>query len=244
MAAIDFTPSTQPPVASGIDRCVLYSQDIWRPWFGIVGIETDNEFVGQTITYQDGFGQRSQVSLTDFSAVVSCYQFPDEVEELVFGMSYRVYTNLERTEYELHLVYNCIGALDGLSYVTTSDQPSVMGFSIRISTRPNQIPIKGYQPGTHLIIRSDSIWEEALKAIEDVLYGNDTDDPRLPSIDETIEILETYVELRITDHGDGSWTAEEINTTGIINMIDGSTFEIDSPSAKFIDHEIYTIHSF
>ena len=65
----------------------------------------------------------------------------------------------------------------------------------------------------------------------------------MPSIDEVIEILEQYVSLRITDHGDGTWSAEEINTTGIIQMEDDTEFSITWDSAKYIDDQVYTIES-
>ena len=243
MAAIDFTTPTEKSVGSGLDRCVVYTYNDYEPWFGIVSIDAGYVDGGTTMVYVDGEGNRAQTTLTGFESNVVCYNYPESLEDQEFGMCYRVYTNQMHTEYELHLVYKCKARLDTLSFVTLTRDPNIQHFSFDISTTPKYIPIKGYQPGSHLIIRTDKLWEEAIFEIESKLYGSEEEDPTLPPIDEVVEILERYVDLRITDHGDGSWTAEEINTTGIINMVDSTTFEIDWESGRFIGDEIYTIHS-
>lgn len=243
MVAIEFTTPFEKNVVSGLDRCVIYTYNDYEPWFGIVSIDSNQTDGEITTTYLDGAGNRFQTTLTGFEANAVCYNFPEAIETQDFGMCYRVYTNESLSEYELHLVYGCSAKIDSLNFVTLTRDPNIQYFSFDISTTPKYIPIKGYQPGSHLIIRTDKLWKEAIFEIESKLYGSDEEDPRLPSIEEVIEILERFVDLRITDHGDGSWTAEEINKTGIISMIDSTTFEIDWDSGRFIDDEIYTIHS-
>lgn len=243
MAAISFNTPSEKDVVSGLDRCIVYNYNSFEPWSGIVSIDSSYTDGETTITYVDGSANRAQTTLTGFEATVVCYSFPEVIEDVLFGMCYRVYTNQAQTEYDLHLVYGCKAKMDGLSFVTLTRDPNIQHFSFDISTTPEYIPIKGFQPGSHLIIRTNKLWEEAIFEIESTLYGTENEDPRLPSIDEVIEILERFVYLRITDHGDGSWTAEEINTSGIITMLDSTTFEIDWDSGRFVDDEIYTIHS-
>ena len=241
MAAIIFTTSLEKPISSGVDRGVVYTKNSYAQWFGLVEVKTQYSDTDQKTVYVDGMMNRVQTTLTGFDASCVCYYFPEEIEDVVFGFTYRTHT--DATHYETHLVYGCRAKLDDLRGSTLSSTINATYFTIALTTKPEYIPIKGYVPGSHLVIRSDTIWSEALKAIEDALYGTSTTDPRMPSIDEVIEILEQYVSLRVTAHGDGTWTAEEINTTGIIKMEDTTEFSITWDSAKYIDDQVYTIES-
>lgn len=241
MGSLDFTTPLIKNFDSGIDRGVIYTPSEYTQWFGIVELETKYTDTNQNVVYVDGMMNRVQTSFTGFEATCVCYHYPEEIEEGSFNFTYRVLTS--PVDYELHLVYGCKAKMDNLQVFTLSSSPSIPHFSIELSTVPEYIPIKGYVPGSHLVIRSNLIWEEAIKKIEDTLYGTGTTDPHMPSIEDVVDLLEQYVSLRITDHGDGTWTAEELNTSGIIKMEDSTEFSIDWDSARYIDEQVYTIHS-
>jgi len=91
------------------------------------------------------------------------------------------------------------------------------------------------------VISADVAYSSALSDLEDVLYGSATTDPRIPLPAEILSIFEENSILQIIDNGDGTWTA--IGPSSAIIMLDSITFQIDWPSAVFIDANSYSIHS-
>jgi hypothetical protein len=92
-----------------------------------------------------------------------------------------------------------------------------------------------------LTIVVDDVQPGALADLEALIYGDDDNDPVLPSPTEVLEIFESHTTLRITDNGDGSWTATGPDSA--IVMLDATTFQITWPSAIFIDATSYKISS-
>lgn len=243
MSTIDFQIYNT-SISSGLDRCVVYTESNYECWYGLVYIDTENEIDSSVVYYVDGNPLRQTLGTSVFKGKLGCYFYPELIDDSYFGMTYRVYTNLSQTEYELHLVYNCRSKLNGVTSASLSSTPNIPGFVLDLSTLPFKRPFNGFAPASHIVISSSDIWVEAIKSLEDILYGTKEVDPRMPTIDEVISVLEEYVSLRITDHGDGTWTAEEINVTGLISIDQTNRkFEISSSSAMFIDDFTYTIAS-
>ena len=241
MPVIDFQKPFAIGGSSGLDRGVVYHADEFEPWIGLYSLEYESDAETETVVYVDGVGQRAQLVLTGFQATVQCYLFPELIDNHTFDFTYRTFDAYGRTL--IHLVYGCRATLSSMSNVSLETTTNAQAFTVGLSAVPRKLNHHGFRPASHLIIHESLIWPEALKAIEDVLYGTTTTDPRMPSIDEVIEILEKYVSLRVTAHGDGTWTAEEINTTGIIKMVDITEFSITWDSALYIDNQVYTIQS-
>lgn len=80
-----------------------------------------------------------------------------------------------------------------------------------------------------------------VQAFEDVLYGTDSYSSRLPGPDEVLEIFEEHSILRVIDDGDGTYTV--IGPDEAITMLDSTTYEINWPSAVWIDSDYYTLSS-
>ncbi len=51
------------------------------------------------------------------------------------------------------------------------------------------IPVDGYKPTSHIVLNSMKVDAEKLKSIESIIYGSDTEEPRLPLPDEIISLL-------------------------------------------------------
>ena len=241
MSVIDFQKPSAIGGFSGLDRGVIYHADEFEPWIGLYSLEYESDAETETVVYVDGVGQRAQLVLTGFQATVQCYLFPELIDNHTFDFTYRTFDAYGRTL--IHLVYGCRASLSSMSNVSLETTANAQAFTVGLSAVPRKLHHHGFRPASHLIIHESLAWPEALKAIEDALYGTSTTDPYMPSIDAVIEILEQYVSLRITDHGDGTWSAEEINTTSIIQMEDDTEFSITWDSAKYIDDQVYTIES-
>lgn len=224
----------------GVSRGMYYPRNgTGEAWPGISAIDSEETERSQKIIFVDGEGQVLSFTETDFEAVISCYTFPDEVDESIFDFAYRV----ERgdTGYELHLVYGCTASLDSQDWYTIEDDPDAAQFTVSISTMPPNSSVPGLTLRSHLIIRSTDLYENALSGLEDILYGTDDEEPRMPSQDELVEFLESWAILRIIDHGDGTWTA--IGPDDAVKMISATEFQISWPSAKIIDLDSYIVSS-
>jgi len=137
--------------------------------------------------------------------------------------------------YKIHLVYNTKISPGNVSHKQFEVDP----FSWDFTSLP--IKIFGERRSAHLIVDASKSYSSTMEDLEDVLYGSDTELPHLPLPEELLSIFESNAILRITDNGDGTWTADGPDEA--IVMLDSTTFEITWPSAIYIDAVSYTISS-
>lgn len=93
--------------------------------------------------------------------------------------------------YKLHLVYGGLASPSERGYQTVNDSPEPINPSWEVTTTPVDVP--GFKPTARLIITSTKADPAKLKALEDILYGTDTEEPRLPLPEEVIELLKSAV---------------------------------------------------
>lgn len=258
MSKITWDKSSSRIYETGIDRGVLYPKG--GPavaWNGLTYVkETTKEF-GESVFYLDGTKVRNQVTLGSFSALLAAITYPKEFNNYngytnnfinqqkrnTFGLCYRTkigndVDNLDHG-YKLHLVYNAIAFPDSSIYATLGDASDLSTFSWSLSTKPFHVP--GFRATSHLVIDSTKVYAWVIPLIENLLYGTDSQNPKLPAITEVLELFEKNTLLRIIDHGDGTWSA--IGSDDIISMIDSTTFQISWPTAVYIDEVSYRISS-
>lgn len=220
--------------STGVDRGVYFPQ-VGPPeaWTGLISVQESPSDLNTRIVYQDGVKILNRRREDSFSATIEAYTYPESLSARTeFGFSYRVNTD---TGYRTHLVYRAKAKPSQRSY--KFDETST--FSFDISTTP--VPIPGVNPSAHLIIDTDFTYSGVVTAFEDILYGTQDEDPRLPSPEEIFDLFEVNSELRVTDNGDGTFTVDGPDSA--IQMLDDTTFQITWPSAIFIDAESYTIRS-
>lgn len=242
---------------AGIDRGVFYpSVGPGVPWNGLVSVNELSES-NVLVNHLDGMTLRQTAQGSNFAATLKAFTYPEEfaeydgiVDDLIsqqvrpsFGLSYRTLIgndidNLDHG-YKIHLVYNARVAPTTSEYETLGESIDPMLFEWPIDTMP--LSLAGVTPFAHVIIDSTIATPGALSDLEDVLYGTGLTEPRLPLPSEIISIFQENSILKITDHGDGTWTADAPGD--IIQMLDATTFQITWPSAIFIDSDSYTISS-
>jgi hypothetical protein len=140
--------------------------------------------------------------------------------------------------YRLHILYNVMAVPSSSSFSTISDQFSPSEFSWDLSSIPPRAT--GLIPTAHISIDSTATDADRVAAIERLLYGTDTDDPRLPPPDEFTMLFEQYDTLVVVDNGDGTWRATDL-TDSYITMLDSDTFQIDDADATYLDLDTYEI---
>lgn len=200
---------------TGVEKGVLYPQEDGKypkgvAWNGLTAVNESPSGAEPTPLYADNIKYLNLTSAEDFSATIEAYTYPDEFnacqgyKEITpgvivaqqahqpFGFSY--VTKLGNDEkgsdygYKLHLVYGAQAQPTEKGYESINDSPDAITFSWECSTTPVEIG-KGYKPSATLVIDSTKVNAENLKKLEDVLYGTDTTESRLPLPSEVIEIL-------------------------------------------------------
>lgn len=150
----------------------------------------------------------------------------------MFGLSYRIRTH---KGYKIHLVYNLKIPRGEIS----NNQMEAGSFRWDFTTLPVSVP--GARNSAHLVVDTSQAYSWTVDALCDILYGTEAVGASLPSPATVLNLFEENSILQIIDNGDGTWTA--IGPDTIIQMLDSTTFQINWPSAVYIDSDTYTIHS-
>lgn len=224
----------------GLDRGVFYPKGApGVVWDGLISAQEADDGEQQR-RYVDGVKTYQKHTTGDSAGIIEAFTYPDEfythslTETRIesFGVSYRVQ---KADSYEIHLIYNAKIPRGEISH----NQSEIDPFRWAFTTLPVSVP--DAKPSAHLIIKVDTAYSWTVEALEEVLYGSDAENPRLPEPAEVFQIFEDNSILQIIDHGDGTWTAK--GPDDVVKLLDPTTFEIDWPSAVFIDATSYTIHS-
>ncbi|HEY2455591.1 MAG TPA: hypothetical protein VGI71_23850 [Scandinavium sp.] len=229
----------------GVSQGVLYPQNSpGVAWNGLISV-TEKGDASSNPLYFDGQKYQEDSVLSEFDGTVVAFTYPDEFEQYngitkgltaqkrkSFGLCYR-------DNNKLHIVYNASAAPSSDQYNSLSDTPNPVAFSWDISTVPMDIPAA--RPTPHLVIVLAQANTAALAELEALLYGDDANDPSLPDPLTVISIFESNTTLRITDNGDGSWTAS--GPDSVVFMTGTDSFQINWSSAVLIDSDTYTVYS-
>lgn len=200
---------------TGVDRGVLYVQDDQGnypkgvAWNGLIGVTESPTGAEATPLYADNIKYLNLFSVEEFEASIEAYTYPEEFEECdgsaelvpgvtigqqprkAFGLCYRTKlgNDLEGDDYgyKLHLIYGAKAAPSEKGYETINDSPDAITFSWDITTTP--VPVTGFKPTASLVVDSTKVAPEKLAALEEILYGSEEEDARLPLPDEVLTII-------------------------------------------------------
>lgn len=246
---------------AGVDRGVLYVDGFAGvPWNGLTAVAEDPSGGDPKSFYVDGVKYLAIPSPEEFEGTISAFTYPDEFEQCngnaeprsglffthqrrtPFSLSYRTMVGNDLSDqagYKIHILYNALVSPSSRSNSTITENADPDVFSWKVTCKPPLMP--DYRPTSHVILDSRTTDASVMAAVEDILYGTDTDQARLPTIDDLIAAYDTISTLTVIDNGDGTWTATA--PFDVIRMIDGETFEITAPTAIPIDDTTYTLSS-
>jgi hypothetical protein len=248
---------------TGVDRGVLYLKDgRVVPWNGLTGLEdgTNPELKSY---YMDGVKILDHVTPGEFAGKLSAFTYPDEFNEVLgnrdigsglvayeqpaksFHLSYRTKVGNDLDEnygYKVHLLYNLVATPDSQKFETVGQQLQAPEFSWSLTGTPPIYNIDGVRPTVHISVDSNGPRPDLLTALEDILYGTESADPRWPSLLEVRLLFGEVGGLFILDNGDGTWTALD-PSDDFITMLDADTFEIDNADADFVDPPLNTTYT-
>ena len=209
---------------AGVDRGVLYVEG--KPgvvWTGLTSVDENPSGGEAKAYYLDGVKYLNVSTAEEFGATLSAFTYPDEFAECdgtarvrpgfmvtqqrrkPFGLAYRtkIGNDLDGVDhaYKIHIIYNALAAPTQRANASFSEGIEPSDFSWSITTRP--IAVAGYHRTAHIVIDSRDVHPVRMKIVEDILYGDDANNPRTPTFAELVEIFDTPVALEVLDLGDG-----------------------------------------
>lgn len=244
MAKLNWDATGERFYHAGVDRGVLYpSVGPGLVWNGLISIEDDIE-IESGEKYVDGVKYNNRNSVDSFAVSLEAFSYPPELDTDPgpISFTYRTLVGNDTDEighgYLIHIVYNSLFESSTKAYQSLGESTDPIAFSWKVTTTPMEL--NGLY-SAHLVIDTRLAYSWAVEELEKVIYGSTSSDPKLPTPEELYEIFEDASILKITDHGDGTWTAE--GPDHVIQMIDSTSFEITWPSAIYLDPTTYKISS-
>lgn len=200
---------------TGVSNAVLYPQadDGSYPkgvaWNGITAANESPSGAESNDQYADNIVYLSLTGAEKFEGTIEAFSSPAEFDECdgmkeiskgltvsqqtrkPFGFAYKsiLGNDIKGNDYgyKLHIWYGCKAAPSERSHSTVNDSPEPQNPSWTVSSTPIAVP--GAKPSSVLTFNSTTTPAEKLKKIEDILYGTDEADARLPLPSEIIDLL-------------------------------------------------------
>nr|DAR94785.1 MAG TPA: tail tube protein [Caudoviricetes sp.] len=200
---------------TGVSNAVLYPQadDGTYPkgvaWNGITAANESPSGAESNDQYADNIVYLSLTGAEKFEGTIEAFSSPAEFDECdgmkelsrgltvsqqtrkPFGFAYKsiLGNDIKGNDYgyKLHIWYGCKAAPSERSHSTVNDSPEPQNPSWSISSTPIAVP--GAKPSSVLTFNSTTTPADKLKKIEDILYGTEAADARLPLPSEIIDLL-------------------------------------------------------
>lgn len=201
---------------TGVKQGVLYPQEggVYPKgvaWNGLTAVTESPSGAEATPLYADDIKYLNLISNEEFGATIEAYTYPDEFascdgsaeiapgvvigqqKRKAFGLSYKTTLGNDVDSYDhgykLHLVYGALATPTEKAYASINDSPEAITFSWEITTTP--VAVKGFKPTAIVTVDSTKVAAEKLASLEEILYGTDDQEARLPLPDEVAELLKT-----------------------------------------------------
>lgn len=202
---------------TGVKKGVLYIQSASGTypkgvaWNGLTAVTESPSGAEANAIYADDMKYLNLYSAEEFGATVEAYTYPDEFAECdgsaelvpgvvigqqkrkAFGLCYRTVLGNDVLNdeygYKLHIIYGAMASPSEKAYNTVNDSPEAITFSWEVTTTP--VNVAGMKPTASLVIDSTKVDKSKLAALETILYGNETTEPRLPLPDEIKTLMAT-----------------------------------------------------
>lgn len=223
---------------TGVSKAVLYPTDSSGnymegvAWNGLISVSVSPEGGDPTPIYANNIKITETYSFLDFNGSIEAYTYPDEFSDCIgfddatygmrfamqkrkrFGLTWRsrLGNDTEHLEhgYKIHILYGCMAQLSEMSYSTINEDQDLMTFSWPISTLPVFAP--GYLYTSYVEFDSTKTLSDNLEYLEDILYGTESTDSRLPLPGELMTIMSSH---------DEDWIR------GIFAVLDNTSYPFD-----------------
>lgn len=203
---------------TGISKGVLFVQDnnsaygTGVAWNGLTGVTKSNDGAEESPLYADNMKYLALFSAENLRGTINAFTYPDEFEacdgsnavnpgvyvgqqtRVPFGLAWStiVGNDTQGNAYgeKIHIVYNAKVSPSERAYETVNEDPSTLTFSWEFSTTPVDLSDIGLDPSAGITVSKSEVSAAAWTALTDALYGNDAEEPYLPTIQEVIAMTE------------------------------------------------------
>lgn len=203
---------------TGTSKGVLFKQDdlgayeTGVAWNGLVSVKKSPDGAEESPLYADNMKYLSLTSAENLKGSIDAYTYPDEFEEcdgsasihpgvyvgqqvrVPFGLAYSTIvgndTQGNRYGEKIHLIYNAKVAPAERAYETVNEDPTAITFSWEYTTTPVDLSDIGLEPSAGVTIAKNEVSAEAWTSLTDAIYGNETEDAYLPTIQEVIAMTQ------------------------------------------------------
>lgn len=218
MARIQWDLTGERTYETGVDRGVLYTYNLATKdydkgvgWNGLTSINETPSGAEPTAHYADNIKYLNLMSAEEFGFTIEAFTYPEEfgmcdgshVEDglfigqqarVPFGLSYRTLigndTQSNDYGYQLHFVWNALASPSEKAHATVNENPEPTTMSWTASTTPTPfLEHDSKKPTAHVYVDSTKTDPAKLKALEAIMWGDETNEPRLPSPDEVYNII-------------------------------------------------------
>ena len=195
---------------TGVDRGVLYLNDIGYAWPGLISVSESSSGGEAKPHYLDGYKYANIASAEEFQATINAFSSPPEFSvcdgvglvhtglfatqqpRRPFSFSYRtlIGNDIDGSDhgYKIHLVYNALAAPSTRTNNTINDNVTPSNLSWAITTLAPMAA--NLRPTSHFVIDSRFTPEGTLSEIEDILYGSEVLAPTIPSVSDLIALFD------------------------------------------------------
>lgn len=194
---------------TGIEQVALYPQSNGTypagvAWNGVTALNITPSGAEPTPLYANDHKYVTLMSVEELGGTIEAYTYPNEwaacdgSAELApgvyigqqarnaFGLVAKtlVGNDEEFTKYgyKLHLIYGGLASPTENANATVNDSPEAKIMSWEFSTTP--VEVQGFEPTSYICLNSTEVDADKLTALEAILYGSDSEEPRLPLPDE------------------------------------------------------------
>ena len=218
MAVLTWDQTGEKLYETGVQKGVLYPMDgaVYGKgvaWNGLTAVNETPSGAESTKLYADDIKYLDIRSAEEFGATIEAYSSPEEFDACDgtasladgvnigqqnrkgFGFCYRSTigndTEYNNYGYKLHIIYGLTASPSERSYSTVNDSPEAATLSWEVSSTP--VNVAGFKPTSIVTINSKKINAEALKEIEDALYGTAEAEPKILLPDEIKAICDKHI---------------------------------------------------
>lgn len=219
---------------AGTDRGVLYVGNTpGVAWNGLIAVSEKPSGGEPTPYYMDGIKYLNVSASEEYEASISAFSAPDEFgvcdgtsslanglfitqqPRKSFGLTYRtlIGNDLEGLDYgyKIHLVYNALSKPTSRDNKTLQQATTPTPFAWDITTLPEMA--SGYKPSAHFILDTRKTAQILVDELENILYGDMLNDPRLPTALEILDLFDSYVEIQtVVQYDNGTFGIENLPT--------------------------------
>lgn len=193
----------------GVDRGVLYVDDVGVPWHGLVNVSVPKEGAALVPHYYEGVKYTVEETPSVSKATLSAFTYPDEFYPCIglglilnsfymdnqpkkrFHMSFRTQTidaNGNKA-YRIHFLYNAMVLTETRTYATiNADAPEASTFDYELDLIP--LHVSGFLPSAYFVFDASTALSEHTRALEDVIYGSTLTTATLPDPESIRELID------------------------------------------------------